>query len=87
MLNGLSLCFIDANRPQDAKDTCLRLLSLTEREDNVDFVRKRLHELNQKLGVEDYDDDGREGGVETSTSSLSDKNGGTGPQLSSIEEK
>lgn len=49
MLNGLSLCYMEAGRPADAKAVCERLLALTEREDNVELVRRRLEEVTLRL--------------------------------------
>lgn len=49
MLNGLSLCYVEAGRHADARDVCLRLLALTEREDNQDLIRKRLEEVEERM--------------------------------------
>ena len=42
MLNGLSLCCMDAERLEDAREYCERLLALTGREDNQTLVKTRL---------------------------------------------
>jgi hypothetical protein len=52
MLNGLSLCCMDAGRLADARVFCERLLVLTEREDNRTLVRARLAEIAHRLGEE-----------------------------------
>lgn len=48
MLNGLSLCCMDAERFSDAKRFCEMLLTLTEREDNIALVRNRLAAINSR---------------------------------------
>lgn len=61
MLNGLSLCYIDAGRHADARSVCERLLALTEREDNVELIRKRLEEVTAQLKEAGGDgEDGKE---------------------------
>lgn len=52
MLNGLSLCYMEAGRHADARSVCEGLLALTEREDNVELIRKRLEEILQHMEEE-----------------------------------
>lgn len=62
MLNGLSLCYMEAGRHADAKAVCERLLALTEREDNVELIRRRLEEVTLRLQEEQGEKDGGRGG-------------------------
>ncbi len=67
MLNGLSLCYMEAARYEDAKEVCQRLLALTEREDNATLIRSRIEEIVGHLraedaGGEEEEEEGGQGG-------------------------
>jgi hypothetical protein len=49
MLNGLSLTCMDADRLEDAREFCLQLLAITERQDNLAFVKARLDQIQARL--------------------------------------
>lgn len=53
MLNGLSLCYVEAGRWADARDVCQGLLLLTDREDNRELIQRRLAEAEGRLREEE----------------------------------
>jgi len=61
MLNGLSLCLVERERWGDAKEVCERLLSVTEREDNMALVRTRMEEIEAILRKEEEEEGEEEG--------------------------
>ena len=60
MLNGLSLCLVEQERWRDAKEVCERLLSVTEREDNMALVRARMEEIEEQLRKEKEEEEEEE---------------------------
>jgi tetratricopeptide (TPR) repeat protein len=62
MLNGLSLCYMEAGRHADARVVCEQLLAATEREDNVELIRRRMQEIDQQLELEREEGGGGGGG-------------------------
>lgn len=63
MLNGLSLCCMDAKRFTDAKVFCERLLVLTERADNHSLVKARLEAINKQLADDEKKEETAAGGA------------------------
>lgn len=61
MLNGLSLCCMDAERYSDAKRFCEMLLTLTVREDNISLVRNRLAAINYRCQADAAAEEGKAG--------------------------
>lgn len=51
MLNGLSLCCVDAGRLADGYEYCQELLAITERGDNVSLIKARADNIASKLGL------------------------------------